>query len=471
MTLLLILSVLIAWLTGALFVYLLWPGKDSWSAHLSLKVFLALAFGLGISSCHFFLWLTICKRVGGGFIASEIMLTLSLVVALLYRIKNRGSVSDHVSLSTPVPKFWSGWLSVAAFYLTLACAFVIFTVLISREPHGQYDAIAMWNTKARIIFRAGPGWTDVFSSPLQHPDYPLLLPLSIARGWTYLGTDPTVVPSLLATLFTFGTVGLLVSALATLRSKTQGFLGGLVLLGPFTFITYGISQYADFPFGFFLLASLVLCCLQDRAPEKSRSFLLLAGMTAGFAAWTKNEGLLFLLALLAARGTVVVPTAGLKVYGKQLLHFAFGLLPVLLIIFYFKAHVPSANDIVGAQDFPSIVHKLKDAARYQLILTALKNQLISLGGWEPSPVYLLMLYPLCLGIKFAGRDRTGVLTSVIALCLVLLGYCFIYLITPNDLSWHLSTSLDRLLLQLWPSFVFTYFSLVRTPNEAFNSTA
>lgn len=465
MTLPLILSVLLAWLTGFLLVCLLWPGKGPWHVHLSLKGFLALALGLGISSCHLFLWLTIFARAGRGFIAAETILALSLAAALLYQIRKRGAVGDGEALSTPAHAYGPGWLIAAAFYLALACAFAIFTALISREPHGQYDAVAMWNTKARVIFRGGVHWTDVFSTYLPHADYPLLLPLSVARCWTYLGKDPTVVPSLLAGLFTFGIVGLLVSSLSALRGKTQGFLAGLVLLGPFIFITYGISQLADFPFAFFILATLVLFCLRDRATARGQGLLLLAGMSAGFSAWTKNEGLLFLPIIITARLAAVAPAEGLKVYAKQMLYFTCGALPILLILFYFKSQVASANDIIGAQGLQSIARHVTDASRYKLILGSLQGQLVEFGGWKPNPIYLLALYPLCLGIKVEGVDKRGVLTSVTAICLLLLGYCFIYLITPHDLNWHLKSSLDRLLLQLWPSFLFTYFSIVRTPNE------
>jgi len=41
----------------------------------------------------------------------------------------------------------------------------------------------------------------------------------------------------------------------------------------------------------------------------------------------------------------------------------------------------------------------------------------------------------------------------------------IYLVTPYELSWHLRYSSERLLFHLWPSFLFVYFMIVRTPEE------
>jgi hypothetical protein len=40
------------------------------------------------------------------------------------------------------------------------------------------------------------------------------------------------------------------------------------------------------------------------------------------------------------------------------------------------------------------------------------------------------------------------------------GYFFTYLITPLPLTFHLSTSLERVFLQLWPTFLLVAFLIV-----------
>jgi hypothetical protein len=45
----------------------------------------------------------------------------------------------------------------------------------------------------------------------------------------------------------------------------------------------------------------------------------------------------------------------------------------------------------------------------------------------------------------------------------------VYLITPHDLEWHIMTSLNRLLLQLWPAIIFIIFIAARTPEMVFPS--
>jgi hypothetical protein len=45
--------------------------------------------------------------------------------------------------------------------------------------------------------------------------------------------------------------------------------------------------------------------------------------------------------------------------------------------------------------------------------------------------------------------RQGALT----LGLLCVGYLMVYVTTPYELEWHLRTSMDRLLLQMWPALV------------------
>jgi hypothetical protein len=47
----------------------------------------------------------------------------------------------------------------------------------------------------------------------------------------------------------------------------------------------------------------------------------------------------------------------------------------------------------------------------------------------------------------------------VVLALMLASYYLVYVTTPFDISWHVSTSIDRLLIQLWPSLVLAVFLL------------
>jgi hypothetical protein len=52
----------------------------------------------------------------------------------------------------------------------------------------------------------------------------------------------------------------------------------------------------------------------------------------------------------------------------------------------------------------------------------------------------------------------------LALLLQLFGYMFIYLLTPYDLAWHVNTSIERLLLHLFPTGLFLFFYATKSPD-------
>src|SRR5262249_16898575 len=160
----------------------------------------------------------------------------------------------------------------------------------------------------------------------------------------YIGIDTVIIPILVALMFTFATVGLIVSSLSILRSKSQGFLAGLILLATPFFISHGASQYADVPLGFFYLSTIALFVLEESLSVDNYKLLILAGIMAGFAAWTKNEGLLFVVAIVISHFSIVVRLKGWKTYREQVFSFLVGLLPVLIVVAYFKVRFAPPND-------------------------------------------------------------------------------------------------------------------------------
>ncbi len=288
----------------------------------------------------------------------------------------------------------------------------------------------------------------------------MLIPGVIARCWRYIGDETKVVPVLIAMLFTFATVGLLVSSLSILRSKNQGFLAGLVILGTPFFIVHGASQYADIPLGFFFLATLILICLQDEM-KNNRFYLFMAGAMAGFAAWTKNEGILFLFSVIIAYFIIAIPAKGFKGYLREASYFVMGLAPVLVIILYFKVRLAPPNDLIAGQGLQPTIERLTDFSRYITVGRAFISQLVRFSNGF---IIVLIAYSLFLGMNF-DRNKKGIVVSSVVLCLMFLGYFFVYITTPLNLNFHLGNSLNRLFLQLWPSFIFIIFMMVSTPEK------
>jgi hypothetical protein len=462
MIFLLLFSFLIPISTGLALVNLLLLHYREIKIPFLLKISLSVGLGLGFSSCLSFVWLLLFGTFNRGFVVADLIICLGTIS--LYSIQKK----IHPQPTTPLLGSSSSvkvhWLIKLCFYVLLGYALLIFTLLFLISPHGFWDAWAVWNTRARFLFRGFEYWTDVFSPLLVNSNYPLLVPLTIARTWYYINQETQLVPGLISLLFTFSTVGLMVSAQSTLRTKTQGYLAGMVLMGTPFLIFHGVSQYSDVPLGFFYFSVIVLFYLHDQTSKPGYGLLFLAGLMAGFSGWTKNEGLLFTMSIPLAR--LAIPKQTLKAYSMTILFFIMGLLPVLLIILILKIKTQLAPlNFSYSHDTKDLLSMLMDLSRYFEILKAFGMNFINFGLFPKlSLIPLLCVYACLLG--FSIRKNWGnIRTPLILLGLVFTGYLMVFLCITNDLAYYLRAGLDRLFLHLWPSALFIYFIIVNTPTN------
>jgi hypothetical protein len=355
------------------------------------------------------------------------------------------------------------------FLLSLIVAIGLFILRSLENPHGEPDAWTFWNSRARLFFRSGSEWRHVFSQgSWLFPTYPLLIPTNVVRVWSYSGKETLAGPAIIAFFFTVATIGLLVSALIILRGRTQGYLGGCILASTPYFIKHGASQYADVPFGFYVLATVILVNLQDEVSEKVSGVGWLTGICTGLAAWTKSEGLLFLICVLAAR-FIVIGIFKLQgrssVFFREAKSFIAGICPILLGIGYFRMFIAPQNP-PRPSDVQHILDRLSDLSRYLYTAKAFFRQIIEPYSLVYStPIVIFFFYALFLGVKLKSLKRAGVMTSLFILGLMFCGYFLVYITTPHDLAWLIGTTLSRLFLQLWPSLVFIFLLIIATPEE------
>jgi hypothetical protein len=424
--------------------------------------------GLGLLSCVYFLHLSFFGPSRSGLIWTQVSLLAFFLAVYFYVKKSRKetqAIEPHSeSGGDSGLERILGILMVVAFIAT-ALSFLFISL---KKPHGDWDAWAVYNMKARFLFRAGDHWRDLFTAPLEWagPDYPLLIPTAIAACWTLIGRESLVIPALVAGLFTLGVIVVAGCSVMALRGKTQGLLALIILLATPYLITHGADQYSDIPIGFFFLATIALLNLHDGLAKTDPGFLVLAGVTAGLSAWTKNEGFLFVIAIVVSQFVISVPRTGLKPFLREMRFFAAGLLPILLVVIYFKITISAHSGLLFSEEGPSFIAKVTDSFRYRTVLDYFVRLGLGFGNWPASVVPLLAFYLLLLGIKINERQKASIARSLIAMGIMLTGYFMIYILSPRDLEWHLSTSLTRLYSQLWPSFILVFFMLVRTPEDA-----
>jgi len=448
---------------------LLFPGQLRPSLHNALSLSLGAGVGLGIASCLYFICLTLAGPKLALLAIVEGVFVLAAVVLGL-RVQARGT--ELTWSDGPPPARYLTVLFAAAALLGLA----LFVTHSATKPHGEWDAWSIWNLHARFLYRGGELWKNAFSNRIawSHPDYPVLLPGLISLCWTLARAESTLAPITIAFLFTFATAGLLISSLGILRGRVQAFIAGALLLGTVEFVEVGAMQYADVPLSFYILATVVLLCLQDRHPEDLR-FTLLAGLTAGFAAWTKNEGLMFVFVVILARAIAVLRFGARPLLVRQLGAVAAGLVFPLAVVAFFKLRLAPPNDLASARPADIIAH-VSDFGRWITVLQGFGKQAFFFGqmavegvlvrGFLIPIALVLLLYWFLVRFRVHERDRSSVATAGLTLALMLAGDFAVYVLFPNDVNWQMSTSLDRLFLQLWPVGLFAFFMAANVPQLA-----
>jgi 4-amino-4-deoxy-L-arabinose transferase-like glycosyltransferase len=286
-------------------------------------------------------------------------------------------------------------------------------------------------------------------------DYPLLIPVNVVGGWNTLASEVLRVPAMLSMLFLLGMAGTLYSTLACLRSASQAAIATIVLLATPGLLLFSTFQTSDIPLTYFFLASLSLLVLA--AKETNVSLFFLSGMMAGLSAWTKNEGIPFVLLLLVFTRLIVGLRRARVVFPAVLAGCA---LP-LLTIFLFKMLISVNNDLFTNNGLPEILGKLLDPARYVQIFTHLAGELIRLGNWPLSILVLLIIYGWIVGFRAPANfvEKAVWMLPVVQLLL----YLLVYVVTPHELQWHMNYSMSRLLIHLFPTGLFAYFLFVDTP--------
>lgn len=445
-----------AWLTGFGLARFLFPAPARWSLHSVFLFSLGTGLGFGIASGLYFVCLAVAgpnPLILGGLAA----IAAAAALMLGMRAKSRGTTLDWAP-GPPAPAYLD-WV----FFLAIALAVSTFIVYSVEKPQGEWDAWSVWNLKARFLFRGGDFWRDVFSSQIanSHPDYPLLVPSIVAMCWTLARGESVSAPIAVAFLFTLGVSGLLISSIGILRGKTQAFVAGILVLATSSFIQLGAMQYADLPLSFFFLGALALLCLQDRYPNDLR-FSIAGGLAAGLAPWTKEEGWLFLAAVLLARLVALLRFGDRGALGPQFLRLAGGALPPVALASFFKLTASPRNPFL-AQRFSDLTTHLATFGRWMITAEGFVKILFVLGGFLAPIVLVLVLYWFLVRFHVDQRDLSPLATVVLTLGLMLAGEFAAFVVFPPDIVAELNASLERLFMQLWPAAVLAFFLAANPP--------
>ena len=313
------------------------------------------------------------------------------------------------------------------------------------EKWGEWDAWGIWNQHAKFM-TAPLSWRGMFTPALaaSHPDYPLMVPGIIAFCSRYGGE--LIIPYAISIFFSVATVVLVFN-----ETARRNLLAGLLIVPAFVYGTYyiirGTAQYADTPLAFFYLCAVIMMNYYDH--QKKSIYLGMAGFFVLCAAWTKNEGIIMalLFALFYLKDIVK------RQHYKAVLLAVAG--PAILLLI-FKIRLAPSNDL-AAQHGSSMTAGITDISRWKIILSSFLH---NINLHFPALYFIL---PLFLVALFVLRSLPGKTFWLVIITMILCQAVYLY--TPYSLEWHLATSQDRVMLQVFPALI--YLAGIRIA-EAFN---
>ena len=409
---------------------------------LPFKIIFGTCAGFGIFSILYFILKVFNIENFGVYVFCEIALMGVLGGIFFAKRQEINLKTDGFKISKP-------------FLFAILLGFLIYMKYFIINALGSWDGFRIFGIKARFLYEMSPNWQRVFELPhfMMHNDYPFFVPASFARLWHFCGGAVCDAANIFGIICTFSAVFLIYFALKRFKSrKIAALFASILALCPI-FLTNGASQAADIPIAFVNLCAGV--CLLLFFENKNISYVILGTFFAGLSAWTKNEGMMFLLVYCAV-------FCGYFLYKREwkniFILFA-SLLPFTALLGFFKhlAHTP--NDVIlGITTLKTYDH-IFEPAKYILIV---KTALFML--FTRFSMLFLLLIPACAGLCVKNEQKAPAALLAGIFALMCCGYFLIYLLSPHDLSWHLDNSLDRIMLQMLP-FSILLFGLVIRENR------
>jgi len=135
------------------------------------------------------------------------------------------------------------------------------------------------------------------------------------------------------------------------------------------------------------------------------------------------------------------------------------MLVVLAFVGHFKFQFAPANDLIAAGKSASMGARVADLYRFTMVFWSIVEGLLTFGDWFVPPVFVMGVWMALQGLR--RLENGAMLWPFVAASLQLLGYLVVYVIGSDRLEWQLQTSVERLLLQIWPLAAFSLMLLVR----------
>ncbi len=378
---------------------------------------------------------------------------------LMAGILLRGAVT-LVSLAIFAAGFWrarraqisiDGWLPRTLsnyFLLAIILAPTAFLLWFSAHTGIGWDGLFHWEVKARLAFDNGGVLplsylteTALWSS---HRGYPLLLPLSQAWFYGWMGVAHQGIIKLFFPLFLPAALCLL----ATAEGRRNVLAPLPLIFVPLVMFGEGSlsSGYADFLLATYFLGA-VISLLRYARNADAHSLRIFAALSLCLP-WTKQEGNFLLPILLALLALAIWRQTASR--NEKWRRFIFTALPGLLVLLGWALFVrifktPFEQYYVA----PSLLALRNNFSRTSFIFNSFRAEIFDWYHWG----ILWLVLPFAIALQFLSRRGFDGLLLTLSVLLPLLSFIGIYYFVATDqlsLDVWIAKSLARLILQVVP---------------------
>ena len=326
----------------------------------------------------------------------------------------------------------------------MALPMIGLVVWLSRLRTLGWDGLFNWEIKARIAFlNGGVIPLDFFSDPTRPwtlQGYPLLLPLTEAWFYGWMGSADQEMIKLLFPLFYAAALGLIAVGVARTGCAVWQTVFAFLLIAatPLTLVGDGSasSGYADFPLAVFYLAAVVY--LIEYWIEDAERSLRLLGCLAAIMCWVKQEGAVLWLCLIALAVVKIVQR-------RQARRLPELILPGLTLLIGWSVFVGFVKPPTGDNFLPITPQTLwNNLNRATTIFPSAISEMLNWKHWG-------VLWPMAaVSIALLAGDRRLAALAALVIAPIAL-YCGIYFFSAwPGFATHMSSSFPRLLIHITP---------------------
>ena len=327
-------------------------------------------------------------------------------------------------------------------FFHLKITLIILMIIVLGNPTYSWDAWAIWLFHAKRIFFEQSIIAQLDGYAMwTHNDYPVIAPTFAASLATLVGGWNNIFPKLAFLLMYFPPL------ILSIKIFNVRYHLLFLILALFILNLYLINGLVDGLVAIYFSFSSYL--VYDIFVNKQNSFyyLFIAFCFFIILSLLKNEGIVMIIILLT---TIIVINFSKKKFlqnYKKIIFLLFSIIPFLIWkITCINYNVK--NDVINYDVLNFLINKILDYNSFKLIF----KFLILDTKFILSIIFILIAFNFTKNKKIFYFSLSIVTSYIFSLFMV-------YLITPNDLLWHLSSSATRVMVS--PIFLFSFFGLLQ----------